>query len=190
MFTRAMEACDLHWQDSHLQRIISSDFYVSPAYQREGENLLFNPQGLPLWLGKTLTWPYLDVSVLAPRPTVRHVTFLADHVPTACARVDALRSHGYPREALRLAVAIINTLRLQQQRQLDIYKHQKKGNTHTHTDWNMTLQQSLSTWHHTMPVEAKNPTKAALCSKLSRFSLSLATRGLSASHRLFLCLSV
>lgn len=50
-----MEACDLHWQDSHLQRIISSDFYVSPAYQREGENLLFNPQGLPLWLGTTHT---------------------------------------------------------------------------------------------------------------------------------------
>ncbi|MBN3302371.1 ZSWM5 protein, partial [Amia calva] len=99
VFTRAMEACDLHWQDSHLQRIISSDFYMSPSYQREGESLLFNSQGLPLWL---------------------------DHVPTACARVDALRSHGYPREALRLAVAIINTLRLQQQRQLDIYKHQKK----------------------------------------------------------------
>uniref|UniRef100_A0A673AT38 ZSWIM4-8 C-terminal domain-containing protein n=1 Tax=Sphaeramia orbicularis TaxID=375764 RepID=A0A673AT38_9TELE len=91
--------CDLHWQDSHLQRIISSDFYMSPSYQREGESLLFNPQGLPLWL---------------------------DHVPTACARVDALRSHGYSREALRLAVAIINTLRLQQQRQMDIYKHQKK----------------------------------------------------------------
>ncbi|KAM3865919.1 zinc finger SWIM domain-containing protein 5-like [Diretmus argenteus] len=99
VFTRAMEACDLHWQDSHLQRIISSDYYMSPSYQREGESLLFNPQGLPLWL---------------------------DHVPTACARVDALRSHGYSREALRLAVAIINTLRLQQQRQMDIYKHQKK----------------------------------------------------------------
>ncbi|KAM6948453.1 LOW QUALITY PROTEIN: zinc finger SWIM domain-containing protein 5 [Aplochiton taeniatus] len=99
VFTRAMEACDLHWQDSHLQRIISSDYYMSPNYQREGESLLFNPQGLPLWL---------------------------DHVPTACARVDALRSHGYPREALRLAVAIINTLRLQQHRQLDIFKHQKK----------------------------------------------------------------
>ncbi|XP_039591782.1 zinc finger SWIM domain-containing protein 5 [Polypterus senegalus] len=99
VFTRAMEACDLHWQDSHLQRIISSDFYMSPTYQREGESLLFNLQGLPLWL---------------------------EHVPTACARVDALCSHGYPREALRLAVAIINTLRLQQQRQLEIYKHQKK----------------------------------------------------------------
>uniref|UniRef100_A0A8D3D8W7 Zinc finger, SWIM-type containing 5 n=1 Tax=Scophthalmus maximus TaxID=52904 RepID=A0A8D3D8W7_SCOMX len=99
VFSRAVEACDLHWQDSHLQRIISSDYYVSPSYQREGESLLFNPQGLPLWL---------------------------DHVPTACARVDALRSHGYSREALRLAVAIINTLRLQQQRQMDIYKHQKK----------------------------------------------------------------
>lgn len=60
-------------------------------------------------------------------PSVNH----SDHVPTACARVDALRSHGYSREALRLAVAIINTLRLQQQRQMDIYKHQKKGNTRT-----------------------------------------------------------
>ncbi|KAJ3594954.1 hypothetical protein NHX12_004259, partial [Muraenolepis orangiensis] len=100
VFSRAMEACELHWQDSHLQRIISSDLYMSPAYQRDqGDSLLFNPQGLPLWL---------------------------DHVPTACARVDALRSHGYSREALRLAVAIINTLRLQQQRQMDVYKHQKK----------------------------------------------------------------
>lgn len=51
MFSRAVEACDLHWQDSHLQRIISSDYYMSPSYQREGESLLFNPQGLPLWLG-------------------------------------------------------------------------------------------------------------------------------------------
>ncbi|XP_008107765.2 zinc finger SWIM domain-containing protein 5 isoform X1 [Anolis carolinensis] len=99
VFTRSIEGCDLHWQDSHLQRIISSDFYISPSYQREGEGLLFNSQGQPLWL---------------------------EHVPTACARVDALRSHGYPKEALRLTVAIINTLRLQQQRQLEIYKHQKK----------------------------------------------------------------
>ncbi|XP_072366838.1 zinc finger SWIM domain-containing protein 5 isoform X2 [Scyliorhinus torazame] len=103
VFTRAMEACDLHWQDSHLQRIISCDFYVSPSYQRESESLLFNAHGQPLWL---------------------------EHVPTACARVDALRSHGYPKEALRLAVAIINTLRLQQQRQLEIYKHQKKELLH------------------------------------------------------------
>lgn len=61
------------------------------------------------------------------QPCPRACPCLAEHVPTACARVDALRSHGYPREALRLTVAIINTLRLQQQRQLEIYKHQKKG---------------------------------------------------------------
>ncbi|XP_029474705.1 zinc finger SWIM domain-containing protein 5 [Rhinatrema bivittatum] len=99
VFTRAIEGCDLHWQDSHLQRIISSDFYMSPSYHREGESLLFNSQGQPLWL---------------------------EHVPTACARVDALRSHGYPKEALRLAVAIINTLRLQQQRQMEMYKQKKE----------------------------------------------------------------
>ncbi|XP_072768929.1 zinc finger SWIM domain-containing protein 5 isoform X1 [Nerophis lumbriciformis] len=99
VFSRAVEACSLHWQGSHLQRIISSDYYMSASYHRDQDRLLFNPQGLPLWL---------------------------DHVPTACARVDALRSHGYSREALRLAVAIINTLRLLQQREMDIYKHQKK----------------------------------------------------------------
>ncbi|XP_059545904.1 zinc finger SWIM domain-containing protein 5 isoform X3 [Myotis daubentonii] len=99
VFTRAIEGRELHWQDSHLQRIISSDIYIAPACQQESERLLFNSQGQPLWL---------------------------EHVPTACARVDALHSHGYPKEALRLTVAIINTLRLQQQRQLEIYKHQKK----------------------------------------------------------------
>lgn len=50
-----------------------------------------------------------------------------EHVPTACARVDALRSHGYPREALRLAIAIVNTLRRQQQKQLEVFRTQKKG---------------------------------------------------------------
>ena len=50
-----------------------------------------------------------------------------EHVPTACARVDALRSHGYPREALRLAIAIVNTLRRQQQKQLEMFRTQKKG---------------------------------------------------------------
>lgn len=48
-------------------------------------------------------------------------------MPTACARVDALRSHGYPREALRLAIAIVNTLRRQQQKQLEMFRFQKKG---------------------------------------------------------------
>ena len=32
-------------------------------------------------------------------------------MPTACARVDALRSHGYTAEALRLAIAIVRTLK-------------------------------------------------------------------------------
>lgn len=51
----------------------------------------------------------------------------SEHVPTACARVDALRSHGYPREALRLAIAVVNTLRRQQQRQLEHFRRHKKG---------------------------------------------------------------
>ncbi|KFP58497.1 Zinc finger SWIM domain-containing protein 5, partial [Cathartes aura] len=107
VFTRAIEGCDLHWQDSHLQRIISSEFYLSkhPPKSASAPSAVLDAQPHPI------TW-----AMRAGR----------EHVPTACARVDALRSHGYPREALRLTVAIINTLRLQQQRQLEIYKHQKK----------------------------------------------------------------
>ena len=38
-----------------------------------------------------------------------------EHVPTACARVDALRSHGYHCEALRLAVSIVRTMKRNQE---------------------------------------------------------------------------
>ncbi|KAL2305527.1 hypothetical protein Nmel_007518, partial [Mimus melanotis] len=99
VFTRAIEACELHWQDSHLQHIISSDLYTNYCYYEHTENSLFDSRGWPLW---------------------------HEHVPTACARVDALRSHGYPQEALRLAIAIVNTLRRQQQKQLEMFQAQKK----------------------------------------------------------------
>lgn len=99
IFTRAIEGHELHWQDSHLQQIIISDVYTAPVCQHESERLLFNSPSQPLWL---------------------------EHVPIACARVDARHSHGYPKEALRLTVTIINTLKLQQQRQLEIYTHEKK----------------------------------------------------------------
>uniref|UniRef100_A0ABM5FTT5 Zinc finger SWIM domain-containing protein 6 n=1 Tax=Pogona vitticeps TaxID=103695 RepID=A0ABM5FTT5_9SAUR len=103
VFTRAIEACDLHWQDSHLQHIISSDLYTNYCYHDDAENSLFDSHGWPLW---------------------------HEHVPTACARVDALRSHGYPREALRLAIAIVNTLRRQQQKQQEMFRFQKKELLH------------------------------------------------------------
>ncbi|XP_053438492.1 zinc finger SWIM domain-containing protein 4 isoform X2 [Nycticebus coucang] len=101
VFGRALQAGELHWSDSHLQKILASDSY-SPSLTDNvgGDKLTFDPQGRPLWLGE----PF----------------------PTACARVDALRAHGYPRQALRLAGAIVNTLRLQRRHQLESYKQQKK----------------------------------------------------------------
>ncbi|XP_055108104.1 zinc finger SWIM domain-containing protein 6 [Symphalangus syndactylus] len=115
VFTRAIEACDLHWQDSHLQHIISSDLYTNYCYHDDTENSLFDSRGWPLW---------------------------HEHVPTACARVDALRSHGYPREALRLAIAIVNTLRRQQQKQLEMFRTQKKELPHK----SITLITNLEGW--------------------------------------------
>ncbi|MBN3270391.1 ZSWM6 protein, partial [Polyodon spathula] len=49
VFTRAIEACDLHWQDSHLQHIISSDLYTNYCYHDNTETSLFDSRGWPLW---------------------------------------------------------------------------------------------------------------------------------------------
>nr|XP_019937895.1 PREDICTED: zinc finger SWIM domain-containing protein 6-like [Paralichthys olivaceus] len=103
VFTRAIEACDLHWQDPHLQHIITEDHYTNYCYHGNMDSSLFDARGWPLW---------------------------HEHVPTACARVDALRSHGYPKEALRLAIAIVNTLRRQQQKQLEFFRTHKKELLH------------------------------------------------------------
>ncbi|TNN68164.1 Zinc finger SWIM domain-containing protein 6 [Liparis tanakae] len=100
VFTRAIEACDLHWQDPHLQHIITEDHYANYCYHDNLSSSLFDARGWPLW---------------------------HEHVPTACARVDALRSHGYPKEALRLAIGIVNTLRRQQQKQMEFFRTHKKG---------------------------------------------------------------
>lgn len=102
VFGRALQAGSLHWSDPHLQRILASDCYGPSLTGHVGsDKATFDPQGRPLWLGE----PF----------------------PTACARVDTLRAHGYPRQALRLAGAIVNTLRLQRRHQLESYKQQKKG---------------------------------------------------------------
>lgn len=62
VFTRAIEACDLHWQDSHLQHIISSNLYTNYCYHDDTENSLFDSHGWPLWHGKWLNWKEVSVT--------------------------------------------------------------------------------------------------------------------------------
>jgi hypothetical protein len=49
-----------------------------------------------------------------------------EHIPTACARVEALRTHGYTAEALRLAVAIVRTMKHNQVRKITREKERLK----------------------------------------------------------------
>lgn len=89
VFTRAIEGRELHWQDSHLQRIISSDIYIAPACQRESERLLFNSQGQPLWLGKCISllllrllesnltsWPECGICIGTSNTTIVGMIFM------------------------------------------------------------------------------------------------------------------
>ncbi|CAB1320059.1 unnamed protein product [Coregonus sp. 'balchen'] len=82
VFTRAIEACDLHWQDRHLQHIIASDLYANYCYHENQDGSLFDARGWPMW------------------------------------------------HALRLAIAVVNTLRRQQQRQLEHFRRHKKELLH------------------------------------------------------------
>lgn len=133
VFTRAIEACDLHWQDPHLQHIITEDHYTNYCYRYNLDSSLFDTRGWPLWHGETAETCGSEGTCskekreTGPQNILPLVSSCAEHVPTACARVDALRSHGYPKEALRLAIAIVNTLRRQQQKQLEFFRAQKKG---------------------------------------------------------------
>ncbi|XP_053318607.1 zinc finger SWIM domain-containing protein 4 [Spea bombifrons] len=101
VFARALKAGELRWTDPHLQRVLGGETCApGSGVKSPTDKLSYDPQGRPLWLG--------------------------DHFPVACARVDALRSHGYPLQALRLAVCVVNTMRLQRQHQMESLKQQRK----------------------------------------------------------------
>ncbi|UYV76455.1 ZSWIM6 [Cordylochernes scorpioides] len=105
VFHRALEACNLSWDNPHLQLILSQDF-PDPTANTKSPGL-FNSQGYPLW---------------------------HEHIPTACSRVEALRSHGYQQEALRLAVAVVRTMKRQQRDGQCRWQTEKTGPTHCNTE--------------------------------------------------------
>ncbi|XP_048760414.2 zinc finger SWIM domain-containing protein 6-like [Ostrea edulis] len=71
-----------------------------------------------------LKWhdPHLKL-ILRRDPAYPDCPMWHEHFPTACARVDALRSHGYVKESLRLAVAIVRSLKHQQRVNQERYRY-------------------------------------------------------------------
>ncbi|GLG97797.1 Zinc finger protein SWIM domain-containing protein, putative [Gryllus bimaculatus] len=87
VFHRALDAVGMSWDNLHLKNILSSDTYCSHVPDSSMLCGSFNSQGQPLW---------------------------HEPLPTCAARVDALRSHGHRLAALRLAVAVVRTMKQQQ----------------------------------------------------------------------------
>ncbi|XP_041475429.1 zinc finger SWIM domain-containing protein 5-like [Lytechinus variegatus] len=114
IFTRAIEACDLQWCDNHLQNVLNKDYFMCVHHIKDMDYGLFNQSAFPLW---------------------------SEHLPTACARVDALRSHGYPKEALRLAVSIVRYLKKVQQDHLKQAKHSARKSKRKCSQTNMTASE-------------------------------------------------
>uniref|UniRef100_K1QHL2 Zinc finger SWIM domain-containing protein 4 n=1 Tax=Magallana gigas TaxID=29159 RepID=K1QHL2_MAGGI len=79
--------------------------------------------------------------ILSKDPSYPECPMWHEHFPTACARVDALRSHGYMKESLRLAVAIVRSLKHQQRVNKDRCRYQNEDMPSTskgcpHKSWN------------------------------------------------------
>lgn len=101
VFHKALDALQMNWNDSQLKRLMrgskSRGEYVKKAERS-------NDDTTNTAAGDSLLWH--------------------EHVPTACARVDALRSHGYHSEALRLAVSIVRTMKRNQQLAISHWRKQ------------------------------------------------------------------
>ena len=91
VFHKSLDALQMDWEDLQLKNILkccsrsrftSGDDKELPASPSTSSKV--NKHGQLLW---------------------------QEHIPTACARVEALRTHGYTAEALRLAVAIVRTMK-------------------------------------------------------------------------------
>ncbi|KAK7508339.1 hypothetical protein BaRGS_00000578 [Batillaria attramentaria] len=93
VFHNALEASCLTWSDSHLQNILEDTFPDSPVSSPS----------------KSSCSPSSCSS--SPPHCAKELFTENEHIPTACARVDALRSHGQVKQALRLAVAIVRTMK-------------------------------------------------------------------------------
>ncbi|XP_052775843.1 zinc finger SWIM domain-containing protein 6-like isoform X2 [Mya arenaria] len=118
IFHRALEASKLTWKDRHLQLILNYDIDIDTA---DRESDLFDCRGVPLW---------------------------HEHLPTACARVDALRSHGYSQEGLRLAVIIVQTLKHQQKLNLEKHRIEMEGlpSTSRGSGTSFLVQTNMEPW--------------------------------------------
>ena len=123
VFTRAIEGRELHWQDSHLQRIISSDVYTAPACQRESERLLFNSQGQPLWLGKCTysTLRILEPSLTSCQTWVSHLHRYQQHSHTLDSLHPDLLGPWLEPQGIAWAICICSQLKYSNLKQRDFY---------------------------------------------------------------------
>lgn len=99
----ALDAVSMSWDNLHLKHILSSDTYCSHIPESSLISGSFNSQGQPLWHGKSSKSDRRQNFIVWTEP-----------LATCAARVDALRSHGHQEAALRLAVAVVRTMKQQQ----------------------------------------------------------------------------
>ncbi len=106
IFHKAIDALSMTWDHPILDLLLSNDL------GKDAPKNLLHKSGYLLWNGESSTRAK-GKEAFAEEATDPGF-FFPEHVPTACARVEALRCHGFRTESLRLAVAVVRTMREQQ----------------------------------------------------------------------------
>ena len=106
VFHKALDALQMTWTDPQLQRLLRGRH----AESRRVKSDLRDADKEAESRGRSDK----DAESRSRSDKEAESIIWAEHVPTACARVDALRSHGYFSEALRLSVAIVRTMKRNQ----------------------------------------------------------------------------
>lgn len=140
MLSRAVDAGKLRWDDPHLRKILESDCssaslpWRSSTFEVPNHSscALYDTNGELLWRGESsvIAMNYISPDFPIYYGTMDiHFLFHAyiEHIPTACGRVEALRSHGYKEEAVSLACAIARTIK--QKCLINFKLHQQNQNT-------------------------------------------------------------
>lgn len=144
MIFRALDAVSMSWDNLHLKHILSSDTYCSHIPESSLISGSFNSQGQPLWHGKgshsSSFWGKSKAKKVFSQNANYLLPGISEPLATCAARVDALRSHGHQEAALRLAVAVVRTMKQQQlsnqrkwhesQQQLRNQPSTSSGNSH------------------------------------------------------------
>ena len=115
MLHKALDALQMDWRSDQLRVVLTHDVptrAMLDSLQGAGKLAIVDTEGQFVWNGE---WSvrYTTLRLLC-KLCYHGCGLIPEHLPTACARVEALKTHDFNVEAVRLAAAIVRAMKVNQ----------------------------------------------------------------------------